>query len=168
MKLRSWIPSLVTLLILPVLLWLGFWQLDRAEQKQQLLHKFEAQQDAPLIALQTLDKQQLLDYRFRQVSAGGTYDAEQQILLDNQVVQGRAGFHVFTPLRLQASSAAILVNRGWVPLGASREELPEIALQQNQVELIGRLSQPANPGLLLTAAESQSDLMMLRFESRRR
>ena len=51
---------------------------------------------------------------------------EHQLLLDNRTYQGHAGYHVLTPLRLAESDAVVLVNRGWVPLGKSRAELPEL------------------------------------------
>lgn len=40
-----------------------------------------------------------------------------------------------------------MINRGWVPLGASRQTLPDIAVDDRSITLRGWLGQPANPGL---------------------
>jgi len=66
------------------------------------------------------------EVQYRRVFARGYYDMEHQLLLDNKTYQGHAGYHVLTPLRLAESDAVVLVNRGWVPLGKSRAELPEL------------------------------------------
>ena len=63
--------------------------------------------------------------RYRPVVATGEYMARWQILIDNKVVGGRAGFHVVTPLAL-ADGRVVLVNRGWVAQGASRAALPDV------------------------------------------
>jgi cytochrome oxidase assembly protein ShyY1 len=82
----------------------------------------------------------------------GRYDTEHQILLDNQIHQGRPGYHVFTPLRPVGETTAILINRGWVPLGVSRQQLPAISVDEAYRVVKGRLSQPSNPGLRLDGA----------------
>jgi len=55
---------------------------------------------------------------------------------------------MLTPLRL-AYGGAILVNRGWTPLGESRQTLPNIAVTVEAITVNGWLAQPANPGLRL-------------------
>ncbi len=142
------IPTVVTLLILPVLLGLGSWQLNRAHQKEALRAAFEAQMAldyAPVEEVCLTDPA----CRYRKVLIEGHYDGQHQILLDNQIREGRPGFHVFTPLRIPDREWAILVNRGWAPLGSSRQDLPDIRIDDARVALKGRVSQPANPGLQL-------------------
>lgn len=141
-------PSLITLLLLPVLLSLGFWQLDRARQKTALQARFQAASELPYVPVATVDPT-LPESRYRQVSAVGRYDNEHQILLDNQVINGQPGYQVFTPLRLEGQRQALLVARGWLPLGASREQTPDITVNVASIGIKGRLSQPSNPGLCL-------------------
>lgn len=145
------IPSLAVLLLLPLLLGLGFWQLDRARQKEALAAGFAGQLDLPTVPLAAVDP---VDpgSRYRKVSVAGRYDGEHQLLLDNQIRDGRPGYHVYTPLR--TATAAILINRGWVPWGESRRPLPDVAIARREVTLEGRLAQPANPGLRLDGAET--------------
>lgn len=141
-------PSLIAFVLLPLLLSLGFWQLDRARQKATLQARFEASIDLPYAPLATVDPTRP-ESRYRRVIAQGRYDSGQQILLDNQIQNGQPGYQVFTPLRLDAQEQAILVERGWVPLGVSRQVLPEIAVTAAPVSVTGRISQPPNPGLRL-------------------
>jgi surfeit locus 1 family protein len=137
------------------LLALGFWQLDRARQKAELQAAFAEQFQQPPASLVEVNPSDPAS-RYRRVIANGRYDSEHQLLLDNQVRDGQPGYHVLTPLRLDNGSA-ILINRGWLPLGASRRELPRVSVTAEPVTVGGWLSQPANPGLRLGDA-SGNDL----------
>jgi surfeit locus 1 family protein len=146
------IPSVITVMVMAMLLALGFWQLERARQKALIQEDFKTRATLPTVPITTVDLTDAAS-RFREVIAKGRYDARHQILLDNQVQNGRPGFHVLTPLQVPGLAKAILVNRCWVPLGESRQQLPDIALNENgkEVAISGRLGQPANPGLRLSA-----------------
>ncbi len=127
------LPSAIGLLVLILLISLGFWQLDRAEQKRLLLQAYGERPTDAAISISS-DFTPGPDWRYRRAQLVGTYDAEHQFLLDNRVQPGRVGYHVLTPLRLARGDAVVLVNRGWVPQGATRAELP--ALQTpGEVEL---------------------------------
>jgi surfeit locus 1 family protein len=144
------IPSLITLIIFALLLTLGFWQLSRARYKEALQASFAAQLNLPYTSIDQIDLT-VEGARYRKVSVTGRYDGIHQILLDNQVLDGQPGYHVLTPLRLKGGKQAVLVNRGWVPLGASRQQLPAIGVTDVEVTLKGRIAQPANPGMRLAA-----------------
>ncbi|MDG4549263.1 MAG: SURF1 family protein [Candidatus Contendobacter sp.] len=139
--------TIATLLVLPLLLTLGFWQLDRARQKAELQAAFADQSRQPPASLAEVNPDDPAN-RYRRVVAVGRYDREHQLLLDNQVRDGQAGYHVLTPLRLTPGSA-ILVNRGWLPLGGSRQELPDVAVTAEPITVVGWLAQPTSPGLRL-------------------
>lgn len=143
---RLW-PTLATLILLPVLLRLGFWQMDRAQEKREIERRYAEQQARPAVELFRLDPTGEIEYR--RVRISGQFDDDRQILLDNQVHQKRAGYHVLTPLKLGESERHILVNRGWVDGGLQRDSLPGFATPQHEVELTGRLKQPSEPGLKL-------------------
>ncbi len=145
------IPTVATAVLLPILLSLGFWQLDRAEQRRLLLQQFEQQQAGPVL---NLNDKLVLDSLtpYQRVKATGRFDVHQQFLLDNKVYQGRAGYQVITPLILADGNRAILVNRGWLPQKSSRQELPDIPTPMAQLELEGRLK--LNPGDSFKLGES--------------
>jgi surfeit locus 1 family protein len=78
----------------------------------------------------------------------GTYDASRQILLDNMPSSaGRPGYRVLTPLERSGALGWVLVDRGWVPLGTTRAELPEVAVGAGEREVIGILDGLPVPGL---------------------
>ena len=80
-------------------------------------------------------------WRYRPVTAVGTFDASRQILIDNKIEEGHVGYHVVTPLLL-ADGRAVLVNRGWIPGGESRRQLPLAVPPAGAVSVQGRLNIP--------------------------
>lgn len=94
---------------------LGVWQWNRLQQRLALNEKIDTQMAAPPIALHPDDTDAAaLDYRV--VSVRGTYDPSQEVFLRNRSYGGATGYHVLTPLRIQGSDKAVLVDRGWIPL----------------------------------------------------
>lgn len=131
-------PTIVTLLILPVLLNLGFWQLDRAEEKRELIELFKKQNDSgPLSITETTKINVNLNYRNSEIE--GAYDLSKMIFIDNKIYQGKTGVYVLTPFKLKDSEVSILVNRGWVPMLADRSKLPEIKTVNHPLKLSGKI-----------------------------
>ena len=87
----GWIPTLAVVLIVPLLLSLGFWQLDRADEKRALINRQNARKMQPVVQLSG-GFENADDLRYMNVAASGRYDAEHQFLIDNQVVNGKVGF----------------------------------------------------------------------------
>jgi len=143
---RLW-PTIATIILLPILLRLGFWQLERAEEKREIQQRYAAQQARPAVELSQLDPADEIEYR--RVTVSGRFSSDRQILLDNQVHQKRAGYHVLTPLQIGDSQKYILVNRGWVDGELRRDKLPEFTTPEKIVELTGRLKVPGGIGLKL-------------------
>ena len=132
------IPTIVFLLILPVLLRLGFWQLDRAEEKRALIELFKQQNELGHLTISdSLKLDEKLNYRLAQVS--GNYNKAKQIFIDNKVYQGKTGVHVMTPFKLKNSEYSILVNRGWQPMVIDRSSLPEIQTPTETLTLKGKI-----------------------------
>src|SRR4030065_330165 len=125
-------PTLATLALLPLMIGLGMWQLDRAGQKQRLQAEYDRRQLEPAKQLlSVLEPPEAL--RFRRVAARGRYEPEYQILIDNRVHQGQAGYHGLTPLQIGRASVRVLVNRGWVPLGQDRAGVPVVEAPRESV-----------------------------------
>lgn len=131
-----WMPTLVALLLLPAFIALGFWQLNRAEEKRSLQAEYDRRGQEPPVALDGHIRRGE-DLRFYRVVAEGVYEPERQILLDNRVHAGNVGYYVVTPLRLRDSDTRVLVNRGWVPLGRDRSELPAVAPPADMQRVVG-------------------------------
>jgi len=106
---------------------LGFWQVDRADQKNSLNTNYtDRQQEAPIV----LDKFNVLENKsnllWRKVEFEGAFVNKQNIILDNQIFNQIAGFNIITPFKIKGSDSVVLVNRGWHPNLKNRETLPII------------------------------------------
>ena len=142
------IPATIALLLLATLFaYLGTWQTKRAAEKSETELQHQA---ATAVAFATALAQ---GQRFARIETGGHYDPERHILLDNQVWQGRAGVHVFAPF-FADDGTAILVNRGWLPLPADRQSLPEIPTPQHQTVVKGTLNILPVPGRRVGQADN--------------
>jgi surfeit locus 1 family protein len=151
-------PSLATLVLLPVLIGLGQWQLERAAWKQTLVDAHAARIGEPARPLGSLlaSSASAADLEYRQVTAAGVYDLDHQLLLDNQIHQGAAGYHVLTPLRLNGAGSGdawVLVNRGWVPLGDSRTQLPALPGSAGPVSVRAMIRLPPEKAFRLESVE---------------
>lgn len=133
--------TLATFALLPVFIALGRWQWHRAEYKQQLEAQFVANA-AQRVALGARSTSALP--RFAAVEVRGTWDHERQFLLDNRTRDGRAGYDVLTPLRLE-DGRWLIVDRGWLPASGYRERLPDVGASLAQVvgavNVTGRLDE---------------------------
>lgn len=130
------IPTIATLLLLPALISLGQWQAHKAEQKQALQETYDQREQGIFLQVDAhpLNPEAV---RYSRVVARGRYDPAYQILLDNQVHEGMAGYHVLTPLRIEGGDMRVLVNRGWVPVGRDRNILPDTDVPQGVMEVTG-------------------------------
>ena len=132
------IPTIIFLLILPVLLRLGFWQLDRAEEKRGLITQFKQQNKlGPISLTDNLKADFNLNYRTAKVS--GRYDSSKQVFIDNKIYQGKLGAYALTPFKINNSEYSILVNRGWVPMAIERTPLPKIETPTEMLTLHGKI-----------------------------
>lgn len=143
-----WLPVLAYLVIMPTMLWLGFWQLDKSERQRERNAEFEAADERPLAAASVTDPAAL---RYRRVVARGRYVGERQLLIDNMVRNGRNGFFVLTALQLDDGSS-LLVNRGWIPQTPLREPVGNLDVGDATREVRGRIGSLPVGGLRLGAA----------------
>ena len=147
-------PSLGALILLSATVALGHWQWRRAEYKQNLQQDYLAARAlSPIVLPYYAEATDRL--RYRSAIARGEYVSERQILLDNAIFKGRAGYFVITPLRFSDETAGyVLVNRGWVAQGRTREQLPLVTPVSGVVEVGGRLNNPS--AARVTVAEPEA------------
>jgi cytochrome oxidase assembly protein ShyY1 len=153
---QQWKITILVLLFFPILTYLGFWQLDRAEQKEKLLVFYEQQSELAHTSLAVLDADAKTKYR--NVKVTGKYDIDHYWLLDNQPRQGKPGYEIIMPFHFNDATGhrrTLLVNRGWIKAEADRSRLPLIETSADQVVINGYLYP-----LLINAViqHSQSDL----------
>ena len=135
-------PILLILALAVILgmLRLGFWQLDRAEQKRLILHQTKDRSTQPVVELDALLGDFGDGYRFRKIQTTGHYLGGETIYLDNQTHNSRVGYHVVSPFQLEDSDNVVMVNRGWVAVGNSRQQLPKVTTPEGPVSISGRLN----------------------------
>ena len=115
------------------------WQWNRHLQKQDLiqhLHETLTLEPIPLSTLLATD-QQWERLTFRRIKVSGTYDFEHEMLLRNRNLEGRAGVHAITPLKVDNSDSHLLVDRGFIPLGRETKEKRALYQKPPHVELYG-------------------------------
>lgn len=121
---RQWI--LATILVVAavgVMIRLGYWQLERLEQRREFNARVQAQLDSQLLNLnqallqgphlKVADDVQGMEYR--SVEVAGIFDHDNEVVLLNQAWENRLGVRLLTPLLIEGSEAAVLIDRGWVP-----------------------------------------------------
>ena len=118
------IPTVCTIVLVPILASLGFWQLDRAQQKTDQQNLYQSRYDAPAITI-GVNRESPEELKFRQVQVTGRWDLSREFYLDNQVLDGQPGYHVITPLVLRGEQIAALVNRGWILASPDRSIAPK-------------------------------------------
>jgi surfeit locus 1 family protein len=121
------IPTLIFAITFCGFIVLGFWQIDRADQKNVLNSNYTDRQQEAIIVL---DKNNVIDEKssllWRKVEFEGSFINKQNIILDNQIFNQIAGFNIITPFKIRGSDSLVLINRGWHPNLKNRETLPII------------------------------------------
>jgi surfeit locus 1 family protein len=145
----SWSMAIITFCGLFLFISLGLWQLDRATYKDDIKLRFEARLDADYRQFSVEDPASEPDWsemEFRKIILHGRYDPGQSMLIDNRIHKGEAGYHVLTPFILNGGDSIVLVNRGWVTVGKSREQLPQLMAPAVDGLIRGIISIPNSSG----------------------
>ncbi|HEU4601525.1 MAG TPA: SURF1 family protein [Steroidobacteraceae bacterium] len=123
---------------------LGLWQWHRADEKRELLQAY-ARGDSTLAVTDTVDTLP----RYQRAELHGSFDADHQILLDNMpsAATGQPGYRVLTPFN--TGREWVLVDRGWVPLGRTRNDWPSLAVDESARIVRGRVDDLPEPGIRL-------------------
>ncbi|USA41756.1 SURF1 family protein [Spongiibacter taiwanensis] len=130
----DWKSLLAIVLFLPILVGLGMWQLNRADEKSALLESYQQRQQMAPVALSTLSQYP----NYQPVLAAGMFDPNRYWLLDNRIVQRQFGYQVIGLFQLR-DGGAVLVDRGWIAGDPSRRQLPKVTFPATEVELRGQL-----------------------------
>ncbi len=162
------IATLLTVLAIGILVKLGFWQLDRASEKQALFDDFEQRQQSESSAAFTdLARTSELPGRYAPVRITGQFTQNRYLLLDNQVLDGQVGYQVIGLLKSPQLSDHVPVNMGWVPLGANRQVRPEVELPDGEITVKGWFYQPDQQGFLLSDQVVESERWPMRVQQLR-
>jgi surfeit locus 1 family protein len=131
--------NLIALLFICAFCRLGFWQLDRAQEKITLATQMTTRMQALPLSANDIQRQQ--DLRFHRVHLEGQFDNAHTILLDNKTQQGQIGYEIYTPFKADHLATALLVDRGFIVAPLTRDQLPVI-LPSKEKTVAGILNLP--------------------------
>lgn len=150
---RLW-PTVVTAILFPVLILLGFWQLQRADYKRGLLQQYARVSSlAPVSLNRVVAAGRLAELsHYQHVNVRGYYDGAHQVLLQNMANAGNAGedgYDVLTPFVFEPGGQIVMVDRGFIVRAPGDTELPNVQLESRVREVTGVLADLPAPGLRL-------------------
>ena len=154
----NWKLTLSYLLLMPLLIGLGCWQLNRAEEKRAI----EAKQAAALAASTVKLTQALAKEHpnFTQVGIDATLDRQHYWLLDNRLYKGKAGYEVIVLAQMAGTNDAgpsyIWVSLGWIAGNYDRRVLPAINLPADIQQLTGTLYRSQESMFMLAPEQTEN------------
>ncbi|WP_232574054.1 SURF1 family protein [Photobacterium phosphoreum] len=154
---RSVAFIIFTIAVVALLLKLGWWQMSRANEKQQLQSQVTTRQQTMLVDLANLPMQPL----WHSITIEGEFDNQHPILLDNQLYRGRPGYHLYLPFVSQRQR--VLVNLGWIAAPPYRNMLPTLPTFNGR-QIISGVVAPAQQ-LLQFKPDNSDDQWPLRVQN---
>jgi cytochrome oxidase assembly protein ShyY1 len=116
---------------------LGFWQLDRAEQKERLLAAFAAGSNATTVSLASV-RDNADTQRYSHVRVTGRFIVDRGYLLDEQIRAGQPGVHAIAVFAGTGEDRLLLVDRGWIAWNRAAGTLAALPpLPGDETELSG-------------------------------
>lgn len=144
----EWRLTLFTAVLLPCMIAAGFWQLQRAEEKRDIVATLiQAQKQPPV----NIEEFELINnsLAYRQITAVGEFVTDRKILIDNRLWSGKFGYHAVLPFILDNTQKMILVNRGWVAGDPARKSFPDIATPSGKQTIRGHIYVPPGEAYIL-------------------
>lgn len=135
---------------------LGLWQLDRRDQAAATVGSVEANYDRqPIGYAPALFDSFRESIEWTPVQLTGVYDSANQRIVRNRPLNGRPGYELLVPLKLQ-DGTAVVINRGWLPIGNEEAGRPDDipAAPVGEVTVTARV-RPGEPALDRSAPAGQ-------------
>ena len=140
MSLRFILPSILITATFAFLVSLGFWQLERADDKRSIEASIKQANTGSVELIK--EEEGLQNKEYYEVRLQGKYLSDKQFIYDNQIVDQVSGYYVLTPYALEGQSKAILINRGFIPWNGRRDKLADIVIGQETREIKVQISKP--------------------------
>ncbi len=131
--------TIITLIAFALLVYLGYWQLQRAKQKKKLQATIAARTDMLPVNITTLTNPSLINDRYTPVIVEGVFLNQYTFLLDNQMYNHQPGFRVLTPIQVPDLDRWVIIDRGWIPQGTDRSILPQLEPIYGLRKIIGQI-----------------------------
>ncbi|HEU4886004.1 MAG TPA: SURF1 family protein [Longimicrobium sp.] len=118
LSVRGAVAAIFILAMCALCVRLGFWQLDRLEQRRARNAAIRAATAQPPLRLDSTAPAALASdpqaFAWRRAEASGRYHHAGDMVIRGRSRDGRPGVHLVSPLVL-ADGRVVMVNRGWVP-----------------------------------------------------
>ena len=152
-----------TMLVFSSLIKLGFWQIERALEKEQRQERIQALSQRDALSLAQVKALEGLQDGINDlpIKLTGYFDSEKVFLLDNQPNKGRLGYRVYQII--ESNGDTILVNLGWVQGSIDRNVLPEITPVTGQHTITGHIRE-IEVGIQLQAQDLTNATWPLRVQ----
>lgn len=156
----SWMMCVLSLIVVSLFLRLGFWQMQRAEQKKTMLNAELAMANrAPIV----WEPQEKLPFQYQRISVSGHYLLD-VFLLDNQHQEHQFGYDVLSPFILD-NGHVLLIDRGWIVGDATRRQFPQIDAPQTKMQVQGIVYFPSNKQWVLGPSVEKKNAKLTILES---
>ncbi len=131
--------TLATLVVMSVCIWAGVWQYNKGQAKIAAQQQIDQGLASAPVGLPAIDNKE--GWEYKRVQFKGIYMPEYQMLLDNRVHNGKPGYQVVTPVKVDGEADYVLVNRGWITADAKRT-LPTVETPAGEQTFVGDLFFP--------------------------
>lgn len=158
----NWLMFLLALAGFTFFLKLGFWQLQRAAEKQTLLNTYHNRQKS---AATNWESEDILPKNYSRINVSGFF-YPQQLFLDNQHYQHQFGYNALSALAL-SNGYLVIIDRGWIAGDPSRVRFPKVTAPTQKVKLSGTVYWPTKQWILGPIIEKKSNTLYLleRFDN---
>jgi cytochrome oxidase assembly protein ShyY1 len=119
------VGHVVVLAIAVSFIWLGFWQLNKAEATWHTNATIRARESMPPADFGSLvtGSDMVSGALYRRVTVAGHYDPSKQFVVLYRTLDEQPGAFVLTPM-VTSDGAAVIVNRGWFPSQDAQPSIP--------------------------------------------
>ena len=126
-----------------IFVFLGFWQIERGAEKDQIVSNFEEAQTKQPLPISNNSK------KWDRVYVNGALDKSKTIFIDNTIYKGALGYKVVAPLILDRDEI-ILIDFGWTKQPERRGDIKTVEISSDEnISVTGVLEQP-ELGLVLS------------------
>lgn len=167
--LKLLIPSVMVIVALPVLIGLGFWQLDRLAWKQGLLADIAARATAEPVPLRARLSGPSgegpvadADLEYARVSAQGRFVHDKELYFYAPDPRQGPGVHVYTPFALSDGGKVVFVNRGYVPEALKQPAARSEGQIADETTVVGLIRRPVAPDRFVPSNEPDQNLWFWR------
>lgn len=133
--------TLIVITLCLLLIYLGCWQIHRGNMKNNIQKTFiQRSLSTPI----NLNQAKMINTSkiYFPVILQGHFDNQHTFLLENKIYLHEVGYDILTPFVLKKSHEIILVNRGWLPQGIDRKQIPKIPSLENELSIQGLIVFP--------------------------